>query len=82
MDHVDSSQKIEEALTRAISNGKAELKVELSTKILCKTWCIKSKHHGINLRASIPVGADGKISGKNKEIKLSKKWISRATRFL
>lgn len=69
--HVDAEdQKVKRALAEAISNGHAELKVELSTVIQYKTWGIRSKHHGVNKQATIPVGSDGKISGKKKKIKL------------
>ncbi|XP_050212604.1 protein NDR1-like [Mercurialis annua] len=82
MERVDSSQKVQKTLVKEIWSGQAELKVDLSTKIRYKTWGFKSKHHGMELHASIHIDKVGKISGKKKKVKFSKKkMVSRAARF-
>ncbi|KAJ9136296.1 hypothetical protein P3X46_033388 [Hevea brasiliensis] len=83
--NMDADEKVQRALANSISNGNAELKADLSTMIRYNTWGIRSKHHAIHLQATIPVGSDGKISGKKKKIKLHnlyKKWKLRDKRFL
>ncbi|XP_065879948.1 protein NDR1-like [Euphorbia lathyris] len=84
--HVDANdKKVGRAISDGISKGKADLKVDLATKIKYKTWGVKSKHHEVKLEAEIPVGSDGKILGKKKHIQLrnpSKKWKLRANKFL
>ncbi|CAK9146808.1 unnamed protein product [Ilex paraguariensis] len=82
MDHVNANARVWKALVNAISNKTGDLKVGLMTKIRYRTWGIKSKHHGMNLQGRVPIGSDGKISGKKKKIKLrnaSKKWRVRLT---
>lgn len=71
VDHVEvANQHLWTAIYVSILNGTAELKVALRTRIQYGTWGIKSKHHGVHLQAALPIGADGKISGKKKKIKL------------
>ncbi|KAK9267891.1 hypothetical protein L1049_010328 [Liquidambar formosana] len=79
-DHFDANARVWKALRSTILNATAELKVGLVTKIRYKMWGRKSKRHGMNLQGQIRIGSDGKISGKNKKIKLkhtSKRWRSR-----
>lgn len=57
-------------VARAVANATAKLKVNLATRVRYKTWGKKSKHHGMNLEGVVPVGADGKISGKKKKKKI------------
>ncbi|XP_050367412.1 protein NDR1-like [Argentina anserina] len=68
---IDANPQVWRAVRNSILNATAELKVTLLTKIRYKTWGIKSKQHGQDLQGSIPVGKDGKLSGKKKKIKLS-----------
>ncbi|KAK9936123.1 hypothetical protein M0R45_012984 [Rubus argutus] len=71
VDHVEVvNQHLRMAICVSILNGTAELKVALRTRIQYGTWGIKSNHHGVHLQAALPIGADGKISGKKKKIKL------------
>ncbi|XP_027362523.1 protein NDR1-like [Abrus precatorius] len=58
-------------LINAISNSTAELKVALVTRFRYKTWGIKSKFHGLNLRGILPIDSDGKLSRKKKKYPLS-----------
>lgn len=77
-DHVDADSRVWKKLVRVISNATAELKVAVATRIRYRTWGLTSKHKRINLHGKLPIGSDGKISGKKKKkIKLnqnSKKW--------
>ncbi|XP_057497726.1 protein NDR1-like [Actinidia eriantha] len=77
IDHLNIDSRVWNKLIGAISNATAELKVAVLTKIRYRMWGHTSKHQGINLHGKIPIGSDGKISGKKKKIKLhynSKKW--------
>ncbi|MED6192923.1 hypothetical protein PIB30_014496 [Stylosanthes scabra] len=61
-------------LYNAIKNATTELKVALRTRFRYKTWGIKSRFHGLNLAANLPIGGDGKLkfSGKKNKYKLKK----------
>lgn len=62
--------QIWKGVARAVANATAQLKVSLATQVQYKTWGKKSKHHGMNLEGVVPVGSDGKISGKKKKKKI------------
>ncbi|XP_004295247.1 PREDICTED: uncharacterized protein LOC101315418 [Fragaria vesca subsp. vesca] len=68
---MDANPQVWRAVRKSISNATVEFKVTLLTKIRYKTWGIKSKRHGQDLQGTIPIGKDGKLSGKKKKIKLS-----------
>ncbi|CAK7350971.1 unnamed protein product [Dovyalis caffra] len=70
IDKVDVNAKVWGALAKAVSNGTAELNVDLSTSIQYKTWHVKSKHHKIKFQGVVPIGSEGKIKGKKKKVKL------------
>ena len=77
VDYLEVKPSVWKSFHNAISNGKAELKASLLTKVRYKTWGQRSKHHKLDLVGKLPIGSDGKISGKKKKIKLrhsSKKW--------
>lgn len=79
VDFVNANPRVWKSFVNALtSNAKTELKVGLLSRIRYKTWGKKSKHHKLDLQGLVPVGKDGKISGKKKKIKLrhstSKKW--------
>lgn len=74
-DHVDADPHVRKKLLGVISKATAELKVAVVTKIRYRMWGRKSKHHGINLHGRLPIGSDGKISGKKKKIRLRHKSI-------
>ncbi|KAL3742095.1 hypothetical protein ACJRO7_017559 [Eucalyptus globulus] len=61
--------QIWKGVARAVANATAQLKVSLATQVRYKTWGKKSKHHGMNLEGVVPIGSDGKISGKKKKKK-------------
>ncbi|XP_024159805.2 uncharacterized protein LOC112167078 [Rosa chinensis] len=71
MDDIDANPQVWRSVRNSISNATGELKVTLLTKIRYKTWGIKSKRHGQDLQGALPIGKDGKLSGKKKKIKLS-----------
>ncbi|XP_043689774.1 uncharacterized protein LOC122640625 [Telopea speciosissima] len=48
----------------------ADLRMDLVTGVKYKMWFWKSKHHGVNMEGKVPVGKDGKISAKNKKLRL------------
>ncbi|XP_057963258.1 protein NDR1-like [Malania oleifera] len=80
--HVDgfnTNPRVWKALLNAVSNATAELKVGLVTKFRYRMLGHKSKHHEVNVQAPLPIGPDGKISGKKKLGKHSKKWRTRVT---
>ncbi|KAI4295842.1 hypothetical protein L6164_035842 [Bauhinia variegata] len=61
---VNAKSRTMQSISNAISNATAELKVALATRLRYKTWGIKSKHHHVNLQGILPIGSDGKLSGK------------------
>ncbi|XP_030533377.1 protein NDR1-like [Rhodamnia argentea] len=63
-------------VARAMANATAKLKVSLATRVRYKTWGKKSKHHGMSLEGVVPVGPDGKISGKKKKKKIKLHHVS------
>ncbi|XP_059661720.1 protein NDR1-like [Cornus florida] len=71
IDKVDANARVWKTLGKAIANKTAEVKVDLVTKFRYNMWGRTSKHHGMNLQGRVPIGSDGKISGK-KKIKLRK----------
>ncbi|THG06652.1 protein NDR1-like [Camellia sinensis] len=82
-DHVNTDAQVWKKLLNAVWNATAELKVTVVSKIRYRMWGLTSKHHGINLQGNLPIGSDGKISGKKKKIKLghnSKKSTKKGTR--
>ncbi|GMP72871.1 hypothetical protein CsSME_00030764 [Camellia sinensis var. sinensis] len=56
-------------LKAAMSNSTVELKVSLVTRIRYELWGWTINHHQLTLQGQLPIGSDGKISGK-KKIKL------------
>ncbi|KAJ4840527.1 hypothetical protein Tsubulata_027339 [Turnera subulata] len=71
-------------LVQAISKANAHLIARFSARVRYKTWGVSSKHHRIKLQGVLPIGLDGKVSGKKKKIKLHRKLIklkSRNSRF-
>ncbi|KAB2637534.1 protein NDR1-like [Pyrus ussuriensis x Pyrus communis] len=77
IDFVDVNPRVWKTFRNSILNATAELKVALLTRVQYKTWGVRSKHHGLDLHGKLPIGSDGKISGKKKKVKLShasKKW--------
>jgi hypothetical protein len=78
IDILNANPRVWKSFVNAISNATAELRVGLLTKVRYKTWGQKSKHHKLDLEGKLPIGKDGKISGKKKKIKLrhhaTKKW--------
>ncbi|KAB2007266.1 hypothetical protein ES319_D10G017000v1 [Gossypium barbadense] len=68
-DQMDVETRLWTDLRKAIMNASAELRVDLSTKIVYYTWGIKSKQHGINREGKIRIGKDGMLLN-NKEVKL------------
>lgn len=71
IENMDVNPQVWRAVRNSILNATAELKVTLLTRIRYKTWGIRSKHHGLDLQGALPIGKDGKLSGKKKKIKLS-----------
>ncbi|PIA31905.1 hypothetical protein AQUCO_04700043v1 [Aquilegia coerulea] len=69
---IDADGPLRNVLTEIVKNGKTELRVGLDTKIRYKIWGRKTKHHGIKLDGRVPIGKDGKFSGKKKGVKLHK----------
>ncbi|KAF8410685.1 hypothetical protein HHK36_003218 [Tetracentron sinense] len=79
---LNADGRIWNAALRAILNGTTEVKVGVVTRIRYRMSSWKSKRHRMDMQGNVPVGSDGKISGKKKKIKLhhsSKKWRSRLT---
>ncbi|KAF5195289.1 Ndr1-like [Thalictrum thalictroides] len=70
---IDADGPLRNVLREILKNGTTELRVGLDTKIRFKIWGRKTKHHGVQLDGRVPIGKDGKISGKNKGIKLHKR---------
>lgn len=83
IEHFDAKGNLWKALMRSIRNSTTNLKVNLEGGLRYRTWGIKSKHNRLNLQGTLPIGSDGKISGKKKKIKLksSKKQRVKAARF-
>ena len=69
-DSVSASHQPLKAMSNAISNATAELKVALLTRIRYKTLGIKSKFHVINLQGVLPIDSGGKLSNKKNKYKL------------
>ncbi|KAK4258936.1 hypothetical protein QN277_005330 [Acacia crassicarpa] len=63
----DANRRDLKSIVNAFSNGTAELKAALMTRFRYKTWGIKSKFHGVRLQGTLPIGRDGKLSGKKKK---------------
>ncbi|XAR65606.1 hypothetical protein NMG60_11009774 [Bertholletia excelsa] len=76
-DRVSLDGKVWKRLVNALSNVTQEVKVAVATRVRYRVWGHKSKHQGIRLHGKLPIGSDGKISGKKKKIKLrrnTRKW--------
>lgn len=58
-------------LFKAIANATAVLKASLLTKYRYKTWGIRSKFHGLDLKGILPIDSDGKLSRKKKKYPLT-----------
>ncbi|XP_062013405.1 uncharacterized protein LOC133729839 [Rosa rugosa] len=83
IDYMDANPKVWRAVRNSISNATAELKVTLLTRIRYNTWGSK-RHHVLDLQGLLPIGKDGKLSGKKKKIKLryaSKKLRTNSLRY-
>ncbi|KAI6703994.1 hypothetical protein NL676_013130 [Syzygium grande] len=76
-DAVAKDMRIWSDVGRAVTNATAKLKVSLATRVRYKTWGKKSKHHGLNFEGVVPLGSDGKISGKKKKKKIKLHHASR-----
>lgn len=66
-DTVNAKPRPFKPLFSAISNATTELKVALITRYRYKTWGIKSKFHGLQLKGILPIDSDGKLSRKKKK---------------
>lgn len=74
IDRMDVETRLWTNLCKAIMTATAELRVNVSTKIVYDTLGIKSKQHGIKREGKIPIGKDGMISNKVKLRRASKRW--------
>lgn len=70
MFNVNAEARVWKKLVSAISNAPAEVMVTVVTRIRNRMWGHLSKHEEIYLQGKIPIGMDGKISGKKKMIRL------------
>ncbi|XP_039139926.1 NDR1/HIN1-like protein 26 [Dioscorea cayenensis subsp. rotundata] len=59
-----------------VLHGKAELKVGLVTRVKYKIWLWKSKLHGMDMVATLPLGGDGKL--KIKKAKMHRRHTASA----
>ncbi|KAJ0983160.1 hypothetical protein J5N97_011501 [Dioscorea zingiberensis] len=51
-----------------VLNGRAALKVGLVAKVRYKIWLWRSRFHGMDMLASVPVGRDGKLKIKKAKM--------------
>lgn len=66
----NAEARVWKKLVSAISNAPAEVMVTVETRIRNRMWGHLNKHEEIYLQGKIPIGMDGKISGKKKMIRL------------